>query len=169
MTIHHGGSTSLAAFIVSPPLPPIAVVFGSSGSRFIGGAGSNGNDSRWQCAAPDLSSASCMPFRLMVLMAIVTPMTTPLTSANQNLGGPPPPPLVPPRQWRFTEYSQRTSFEGASLSSLYAASLLPRLSRRLVIARIFSAIVIETHCPVFRFDVALEVMMAAREFGNLSN
>ena len=40
-----------------------------------------------------------MPFRLMVLMAIVTPMTTPLKSANQNLGGPPPPPLVPPRRW----------------------------------------------------------------------
>ena len=156
-------------FLPPPPLPPIAVVFGCGGGRFASnsGAGSDGNDSRWRCATPDLSSASCMPFRLM---AVVAPTTTPPPmSANQNLGGPPPPPLVPPRRWRFTEYSQRTSFEGAPSSSLYAASSSPRPSRRLVIARIFSAIVIETHCPVFRCDVALEVMMAAREFGNLSN
>jgi len=63
------GLTQITAFIILPPLPPITVVFGCGGGRFASnsGAGSDGNDSRWRCATPDLSSASCMPFRLMGL------------------------------------------------------------------------------------------------------
>jgi hypothetical protein len=79
-------SMPLAAFIILPLLPPIAVVFGYGDGRFASnsGAGSDRNDSRWRCATPDLSSASCMPFRLM---AVVAPTTTlpPPTSANRNL------------------------------------------------------------------------------------
>jgi hypothetical protein len=105
----------LAAFIISLPLPPIAVVFGCGGGRFASnsGAGSDGNNSRWRCATPDFSSNSCMPSRLM---AVVAPTTMPsLTSVNRNLRGPPPPPLVPPRRWRFVQSD--SNFDEAKLAA----------------------------------------------------
>jgi hypothetical protein len=44
------GSTPLANFIISPPLPPITIVFGCGGSHFASnsGAGSERNNFRWQ-------------------------------------------------------------------------------------------------------------------------